>query len=207
MNAFEQLSSQEPISLLRWSALLSLITFYDGIGGYNLPITLFGIIAHQQTSSTESWKQFLMILFSSFFIDAFRLLGRTSGFGFILGAVLIGLKVAVYFSGMRTLRERGDDLRWSHVGDMVRNPRNAFRSGGGETLGGSADNGNNSQTIWQMPGAFGGAPAAPRDDAATFPASGGFRLGTADEDPERDAGVGHPVPSNTPGRGGYQTLP
>lgn len=87
-----------------------------------------------------------MILFSSFFIDAFRLLGRTSGLGFLLGAVLIGLKVAVYFSGMRTLRERGDDLRWSHVGDMVRNPRNAFRSGGGETLGGSADNGNNSQT-------------------------------------------------------------
>jgi hypothetical protein len=125
---------------------LSLITFYDGIGGYNLPIALFGIIAHQQTSTTESWKQFLMILFSSFFIDAFRLLGRTSGLGFLLGAVLIGMKVAVYFSGMRTLRERGDDLRWSHVGDMVRNPRNAFRSGGGETLGGSSDNGNNSQT-------------------------------------------------------------
>lgn len=58
-----------------------------------------------------------------------------------------------------------------------------------------------------MPGAFGGAPAAQRDDPANFPTSGGFRLGTADEDPERDAGVGHPAPSGAPGRGGYQTLP
>lgn len=200
---------------------VSLITFYDGIGGYNLPITLFGIVAHQQTSSTESWKQFLIILFSSFFVDVFGLLGRASGFGFLLGFVLLGLKVAVYFSGMRTLRERGDDMRWGSLGDVVRNPRAAFQ--GGQTTGATADNGNGqtsrpslpqtlwgefltvSPTVWQMPGAFGGAPPA-GETPASFPSSGGFRSGTAEEDPERDAGVGHAAPSGQPGRGGYHSL-
>ncbi|GHJ86120.1 hypothetical protein NliqN6_2522 [Naganishia liquefaciens] len=200
MNVFEQLSSQEPLNLLRWSAFVSLITFYDGIGGYNLPITLFGIVAHQQTSSAESWKQFLIILCSSFFIDVFGLIGRVSGLGFFLGIVLVGLKAAVYFSGMRTLRERGDDLRWGSVGDMVRNPRGAFQGAG------PTDNGNNSQTIWQMPGSFNGG-AAPASTPPSFPSSGGFRLGTAEEDPERDAGQGHHAPSGAPGRGGYQALP
>jgi hypothetical protein len=200
---------------------VSLITFYDGIGGYNLPITLFGIVAHQQTSSAESWKQFLIILCSSFFLDLFGLFGRASGLGFLLGVVLVGLKAAVYFSGMRTLRERGDDLRWGSLGDMVRNPRGAFQ--GGQTTGPAADNGNNSQTsklpsfvcseslsdeplVWQMPGSFGGG-APPAGTPPTFPSGGGFRLGTSDEDPERDAGVGHQAPSGVPGRGGYQALP
>lgn len=58
--------------------------------------------------------------------------------------MLLGLKAAVYFSGMRLLRERGDDLRWSGFGDMVRNPRSAFQ--GGQTTGATTDNGNNSQT-------------------------------------------------------------
>lgn len=74
----------------------------------------------------------------------FGLLGRASGLGFLLGFVLLGLKAAVYFSGMRLLRERGDDLRWSGFGEMVRNPRSAFQ--GGQTTGATTDNGNNSQT-------------------------------------------------------------
>lgn len=136
--------------------------------------------------------------------------------------MLVGLKVGVYFSGMRTLRERGDDLRWGNLGDMVRNPRNAFQ--GSQATGPAADNGNNSQTsesplslnsnpsltdpaVWQMPGGFGAGGAPPAGTPTTFPQGGGFRLGTAEEDPERDAGVGHHAPSGAPGRGGYQTLP
>lgn len=58
-----------------------------------------------------------------------------------------------------------------------------------------------------MPGGFGGAPPAGAGETpASFPSSGGFRLGTGDEDPERDAGAGHAVPSGQPGRGGYQSL-
>ncbi|WWD18628.1 hypothetical protein CI109_103081 [Kwoniella shandongensis] len=199
MSLQDRLASQDAMQLLTTASSLALVTAAYGTGfSYNFPLLLFGIVAHELRSSTTPLRQFLVLVLFTGLFDIFGLLFRHYGSVIILVSVLllVFLKVAIFFSCLVQLRERGGDLRF----------------GGGE--GGFTFPGNGNAADWNlpMPGGFGGGgagqttghgqpPSSNVAQTASFPSSGGFRLGG-----DEDEGEGNPTPLPPPGRGGYQTI-
>ncbi|KAK1925881.1 hypothetical protein DB88DRAFT_471856 [Papiliotrema laurentii] len=195
MSSFrEQLGRQDTIQLLTLGASLSLVYSSTTLGVTNFALFLFGIVAHENTSSTVPFRQFInLILFTEFF-DLLRL--SSVGFPSISGicALLVMLlKVPVFFSCVAKLQERGGDFRlgvpdWNSV-QSARQNWNMGGGSGGQTLGGGQ-------------GTFGHGPNAPPPPGA-FPSGGGFRLGGDDDD---NSGPGHQPPAPAPGRNGYSSI-
>ena len=107
----EALSSYSPMSVCRFGAIFSLFTWslVGEIGKWNFPIYLFGIVSHEM-SGFVVYREFIHILFPSLFLDGFALLSSTSNlFSFILAALSLGLKLALYMSAKRVLLEKGGE--------------------------------------------------------------------------------------------------
>ncbi|KAK4684976.1 hypothetical protein P7C73_g5179, partial [Tremellales sp. Uapishka_1] len=189
MSLQDRLSSQDPLQLLGTGASIALVVAASRSGSsYNFPLMLFGLVAHEMHSSTTIFRQFLMLLLSSFLFDAFEFLfSPPSGFMYLFFILLFLLKIPIFFSGLARLRERGGDLR---IGDGLR----------GMSMPGAAVGGN-----WSMPGAFGQAPSQGQGQTASTPQpagqfpQGGFRLGGEDEEQGHSTAPG-------PGRGGYEAI-
>ncbi|WVR06501.1 hypothetical protein IAU60_003532 [Kwoniella sp. DSM 27419] len=187
MSLQDRLSAQDSLALITTGTSLALVTAGSSTGfGYNFPLMLFGIVAHEMQSTIVPFRQFLsLVLFTAIF-DLYTLLFHSYSFFILIFSILLFLlKIPIFFSCLVKLRERGGDL--------------AFGMPGGVTMPGSSN--------WNMPmpGGFGGQPqttggSAPSAAPGTFPSSGGFRLGGDEEE-----GQGHPTPP-APGRGGYQTI-
>ncbi|WVF68982.1 hypothetical protein IAT40_003756 [Kwoniella sp. CBS 6097] len=201
MSFQDRLGTQDALSLLTTGTSLALVPAGSTTGfGYNFPLMLFGIVAHEMQSTTVPFRQFLtLVLFTGIF-DLYTLLFHRFGFFTLLFSILLTLlKVPIFFTCLNALRGRGSDF---NVG--------GWGLPGGVRMPGGGGGGNN--WTMPMPGGFGGpAPSqnpqpsqGSNNNAApgTFPSSGGFRLG-GDDDEE---GQGHPTPSPAPGRGGYQTI-
>ncbi|RSH90962.1 hypothetical protein EHS25_010138 [Saitozyma podzolica] len=193
MSLQERLGSQNAMQLLGLAAGLSMPS--AGVT-YNFALMLFGIVAHELTTSTEPLRLFLMFLAFSTIFDVLSILsGESSGLIFILAIIILVLKAPIFYSCMNSLRNRGSDLRWG-----VPSGLQGGLQGLGERVGGG-------QGGWSMPGGFGNASSQPAQTAGgagaqgTFPSSGGFRLGG--EDDEAQAG---PPPAPAPGRNGYSSI-
>ncbi|OCF37177.1 hypothetical protein I317_00099 [Kwoniella heveanensis CBS 569] len=199
MSLQDRLGTQDALSLLTTGTSLALVTAGSTTGfGYNFPLMLFGIVAHEMHSTTVPFRQFLtLVLFTGIF-DIYTLLFHSFGFFTLLFSILLALlKVPIFFTCLNALRERGSD----------------FNVGGWGLPAGVRMPGGGGVSNWNMPmpGGFGGHTSAPSQTAqpsqqgaapGTFPSSGGFRLGGDDD----DQGQGHPTPPPAPGRGGYQTI-
>ncbi|WVQ96497.1 hypothetical protein IAU59_003602 [Kwoniella sp. CBS 9459] len=200
MSFQDRLGTQDALSLLTTGTSLALVTAGSTTGfGYNFPLMLFGIVAHEMQSTTVPFRQFLtLVLFTGIF-DLYTLLFHRFGFFTLLFSILLALlKVPLFFTCLNTLRERGSD----------------FNVGGWGLPAGVRMPGAGGASNWNMPmpGGFGGPSPSQTSQAAnqgsansaapgTFPSSGGFRLGG-----DEDEGQGHPTPPPAPGRGGYQTI-
>ncbi|WRT67958.1 uncharacterized protein IL334_004932 [Kwoniella shivajii] len=198
MSLQDRLSAQDSLSLLTTATSLALVTAGSTTGfGYNFPLMLFGIVAHEMHSSTVPFRQFLnLVLFTAIF-DLWSLLSHKFSFFILLFSILLFLiKIPLFFSCLTSLRERGGDISF----DI---PRNVSLPGGGNwnvpaMPGGFSAPTSGNTTGPQLPG--GGI--ANNQQTASFPSSGGFRLGGEDEEESQ----GNQPPAPAPGRNGYSTI-
>ncbi|WVQ83058.1 hypothetical protein IAT38_005196 [Cryptococcus sp. DSM 104549] len=205
MSLIDRLSTQDTMQLLTTGAGLALVTAGSQTGfAYNFPLMLFGILALELQSSTAPFRQFLILILFTGLIDIYTLLfHKLSTLVLLISILLTLLKPPIFYSGLVQLRERGGELRWGE---------------GGWGIGGMQGQGGNWSIPTTMPGGFsnfgsgpnagsapGGATPSGRGPSpqptASFPSSGGFRLGGDD-----DEGQGHTAPGPAPGRGGYSTI-
>ncbi|TYJ56420.1 hypothetical protein B9479_002823 [Cryptococcus floricola] len=212
MSLVDRLASQDTLQLLSTATSISLIgaLSQSGTSTYNFPLFLFGIIAHELKSSNTAFRQFLILLPITGFLDLFTLLVRSqSSIITWLAIVLVTLlKVPLWFSGGAALRERGGELGgFRGVGLPGGGANSAGQGNWNLPMPGSfagtmprvfSDNGNGSGTT-QPASNNNGAGQAQTQPSGQFPTSGGFRLGGEDEE-----GQGHAA--GQPGRNGYQTI-
>ncbi|WWC62785.1 uncharacterized protein I303_105382 [Kwoniella dejecticola CBS 10117] len=197
MSLQDRLGSQDSLSLLTTATSLALVTAGSTTGfGYNFPLMLFGIVAHEMHSTTVPFRQFIsLILFTGLF-DLYSLLAHSFSFFILLFSILLFLiKIPLFFSCLSQLRERGSDL--SFGGWNI--PGNVNLPGGGNW------------NVPSMPGGFSSAQSQSQpqpqgqgnqQQPGSFPSSGGFRLGGDDDDDAQ----GNQPPVPPPGRNGYSTI-
>ncbi|WWC88648.1 uncharacterized protein L201_003561 [Kwoniella dendrophila CBS 6074] len=201
MSLQDRLASQDSLALLSTATSLALVTAGSTTGfGYNFPLMLFGIVAHELHSTTVPFRQFLnLILFTAFF-DLYSLLFHSYSFFILLFSILLFLiKIPLFFSCLSQLRERGSDLSFGNWSI----PNNVSLPGAGNW------------NVPSMPGGFSNAPPTNQNQnqqqqqqqqqPGTFPSSGGFRLG-GDDDEDNNNNNGNQPPVPPPGRNGYSTI-
>ncbi|KAK6908007.1 hypothetical protein I203_102008 [Kwoniella mangroviensis CBS 8507] len=194
MSLQDRLASQDALSLLTTATSLALVTAGSTTGfGYNFPLMLFGIVAHEMHSTTVPFRQFLsLVLFTGIF-DLYSLLFHRYSFFILLFSILLFLiKIPLFFSCLAQLRERGSDLSFG----SWRMPQGVNLPGGGNW------------NVPSMPGGFSsaqpqGQQQQQQQQPGNFPSSGGFRSG-GDDDDNTNNGTQPPVPP--PGRNGYSTI-
>ncbi|WWC70950.1 uncharacterized protein I206_104902 [Kwoniella pini CBS 10737] len=200
MSLQDRLASQESLSLITTATGLSLITAGSTTGfGYNFPLMLFGIISHEMHSTTIPFRQFIsLILFTALF-DIYSLISHKYSFLILIFTILLFLiKIPIFLSCLLQLRERGSDLSFGNWNL----PNNVNLPGGGNWSvpsmpGGFTSSTNQSQNQSQSQG------NQQSQQNASFPSSGGFRLGGEEDE---DVSTGNQPPLPPPGRNGYSTI-
>ncbi|WVQ73293.1 hypothetical protein IAR50_002861 [Cryptococcus sp. DSM 104548] len=211
MSYVDRLASQDPLQLLSTATSISLVGALSQSGAsYNFALFLFGIIAHELKSSNTAFRQFLLLLPITAFLDIWTLLFKSQSSILVWLAILLVLllKVPLWFSGGAALRERGGEVGFGGIGLPFGAGGNSAGQGNwnlpmpgglaGGMPGAFSDNGNSTGTT-QPASHSNGRGQSRSQQPGQFPTSGGFRLGGED-----DEGQGHAA--GQPGRNGYQTI-
>ncbi|KAI9634878.1 uncharacterized protein MKK02DRAFT_37753 [Dioszegia hungarica] len=198
MSLQDRLGTQDATQLLTLASGLALATAAGGTSwSYNLPLMLFGVIAHEMPSTHQPLRHFISLTTFSAIFDLLTLFSAGFGFTFLFALVLLVLKAPIVVTSIAVLKERGGSL-------------GALEGLGGcrpevQVAGRAVNWVPSMPAMPTMPGGFSGSPNAQQPSnsnapPASFPSSGGFRLG-GEED-----GQGAPPPVPAPGRNGYSSI-